>query len=292
VNASATVFGFGSLWVPIYASPHGWLVRIDTATNRISSRIAVGESPDSVAIVGGSVWVANSDGDASRTYTGQNTLSRVDPGTNRVVETTKVEVGGPIAGGLGAVWVMTHEPGNGNGTLHKVNAGNGRVDRAFPLSGIPEVACDALWTIDSIAGPNVPAATIVSVIDPTSGRRLGRWPLEAGGATLAEGPAGKCVAIWSPADTTVGTAIGEVSVDGVSRISPIIAARIVVVDGAFWSVTGDGLVQMVDEDGSPISPATALPAETLEGGAWQFLHAGGAYWVVGASAMFRVQLAG
>jgi hypothetical protein len=92
-NAQAAVAGFGSLWIPFYASPRGWLVRIDIATRRVVARIHVGESPDSVAIVGNDVWVANTIGDASRAFSGQNTLSRIDPATNRVVQVVHSRTG-------------------------------------------------------------------------------------------------------------------------------------------------------------------------------------------------------
>jgi YVTN family beta-propeller protein len=65
--------------------------------NEISDTIAVGDAPASIAVDGNAVWVANR---------GDGTVSRIDPGTGRVVRTIKVGKGvDGVAAGEGAVWV-------------------------------------------------------------------------------------------------------------------------------------------------------------------------------------------
>jgi YVTN family beta-propeller protein len=89
----------GSAWVS--APLDDVVVRVDTATNRVVGRVAVGRGPAGVAAGGGAVWVASQlDG----------TVSRIDPATGRV--TDRITVGGRpselfFAGG--SLWVTVDE---------------------------------------------------------------------------------------------------------------------------------------------------------------------------------------
>ena len=97
-GSAGIAVGAGAVWV---ANPVDDTVsRVDPATNRVTDRIAVGDTPLAVAYGDGSVWVANrADG----------TVSRIDPATNSVVTTIDV---GPspdhIAVGASGVWVTVH----------------------------------------------------------------------------------------------------------------------------------------------------------------------------------------
>ena len=90
--------GFGSVWVTV----NGALVRLDPATGSLVARIDVGGRPWGVAAGGGAVWVANETG---------GTVSRIDPGTNAIVWSARLDqdplpstnpVG--VAFGGGSVW--------------------------------------------------------------------------------------------------------------------------------------------------------------------------------------------
>jgi DNA-binding beta-propeller fold protein YncE len=96
---------FGSLWVPNIAD--GTISRIDLQTGQVVSTIRIGRSdeppdrsnvsPFSVAAGGGSVW-------ATRDLNDRYAVVRVDPGTNRVVESFRVDPAPyALAWGAGAV---------------------------------------------------------------------------------------------------------------------------------------------------------------------------------------------
>jgi hypothetical protein len=292
VNAYSTAFGFGSLWVPIDEAPHGWLLRIDATTNKLVARIPVGQSPGSVGIADRSVWVANDNGDGRTTFAGQNTLTRIDPATNRVVDTIEVEVGGPIAAGFGAIWVMGDQDGDGNGVLRRLNAETGRLTATFALSGEPVVSCDALWTIDTVIGTGTSEVSVVSQVDPKTGRRIHRWPIIAGGAGVPQDAAAGCVSIAVPEDNPLTSEIAAVSLqEGIESPGPTIPTPVQVVGGALWSVTPDGVVQAMDRLNQPTGTETKLPQPATDYGSWRFLHVEGAYWVVGQNGAFRVGLA-
>lgn len=281
VNASSTAVGFGSIWVPIYASPHGWLIRIEPATHRVIARIPVGESPDSVAISGGSVWVGNTIGDGSRPFAGQNTLSRIDPNTNRVVGTIRVEVGGPIVGGFGAVWVMGFESRNGKSILRKIDARSGRTLAVWALSGQPRVGCDSLWMLDVVTDASAPAVTTVSRIDPLSGRRTAQWTLPAAAAEFPVEVPGGCYAVWNQEGPPARGVIAKIDPDhGVRRASDLLPTLVRVISGRFWSMSVDGVGQPLSEDGTPTGPAIALPPDSMGTGDWMLLSIGGSYYVV------------
>ena len=105
----------GAVWV---ATPEGRVDCIDPRRNRLTARIRVrGRGPSKIAFGFGSVWVLTPLvrlGRPSGTL-----LSRIDPRTNRVVDTTSLAgPAGEITPGDGAVWVSA-----------------GRVDAVDPRSG-------------------------------------------------------------------------------------------------------------------------------------------------------------
>jgi streptogramin lyase len=95
-RALALAFGQGSLWV---ATDNNELLKISPYTIVTSDLIKVGKSPRSIAIGEGAVWTLNA---------GDESVSRVDPKTNKVASTIKIGapvVGGQIAAGEGSVWI-------------------------------------------------------------------------------------------------------------------------------------------------------------------------------------------
>jgi YVTN family beta-propeller protein len=76
--------GGGAIWV---ANANNKSVsRIDPQSNAVIATIAVGGFPGSIAIGHGAVWVANGEGCWGCSY---GTISRIEPGTNKVVQTLK-----------------------------------------------------------------------------------------------------------------------------------------------------------------------------------------------------------
>src|SRR5689334_8008048 len=77
------------------APPNQAAVRL--TPDQLVAKIPVGSSPHRLAVGDGMVWVANS---------GTNTVSRIDPETNEVVDTIVVgQAPVSISVGEGAVWV-------------------------------------------------------------------------------------------------------------------------------------------------------------------------------------------
>ena len=85
-------FGFGSVWVADAGT--GSLIRVDTATNAIVARIAVGGAR-AVAAGAGAVWTANP---------AEDRVLRIDPATNSVVASIFVQQAATIAAGAEGVW--------------------------------------------------------------------------------------------------------------------------------------------------------------------------------------------
>lgn len=95
-KALAIAFGQSALWV---GTENNELLKISPYTVVTNEIIKVGKSPRSIAIGEGAVWTLN---------VGDATISRVDPKTNKVVNTIKLGVpitAGQIAVGEGSVWV-------------------------------------------------------------------------------------------------------------------------------------------------------------------------------------------
>lgn len=95
-KALAMAFGQSALWI---VTDNNELLKVSPYTVVTSEIIKVGKSPRSVAIGEGAVWTLNA---------ADGTISRVDPKTNKVVNTIKLGMpltGGQIAAGEGSIWV-------------------------------------------------------------------------------------------------------------------------------------------------------------------------------------------
>ena len=93
-GAAGLAAGHGSVWVVAPNTRKLW--RVDLGTSSMSAVIELGHNPVAVAVAGGAVWVATSDG-----Y-----VLRIDPSRNRIA--AQIEVGGSptaLAAGDGTIWV-------------------------------------------------------------------------------------------------------------------------------------------------------------------------------------------
>jgi YVTN family beta-propeller protein len=149
---------------------HVW--RIDTATNRVTAIINVGQFPRSLAVGGNALWVCSRD-DAQG-------LWRIDTETNQVV--AKVGVTGGVApcGGVsvasdGAVWVINWNDATDENTLVRVDPDANIVTDSIPLgTGVAfgfVSQTSAIWAVSSTHN------TLLRV-DPQKHRLVGQLKLD------------------------------------------------------------------------------------------------------------------
>jgi len=113
-----------TLWVSAFRT--GEVVRVDTATQKVTDRIAVGAGTEGVAEAFGSVWVVAQD---------DGLLARIDPATRKIVQ--KVEVGKGVrlvVPGADALW-LDDQPG---GTVVRVDPQSYTVKRSGHICDAPE----------------------------------------------------------------------------------------------------------------------------------------------------------
>ncbi|MBC5823366.1 MAG: nuclear transport factor 2 family protein [Candidatus Eremiobacteraeota bacterium] len=81
---SGLAFGFGSVWVPL-CETHPSLARVDSATNAVVALLPIAPalSEGGITTSGDSVWMATGDG----------TLARIDPKTNRIRQRISISRG-------------------------------------------------------------------------------------------------------------------------------------------------------------------------------------------------------
>jgi hypothetical protein len=289
-EATQAIVGFGSIWVPQLDQPHGWVVRIGASSGRVEARIAVGAAPGSLAIAEGSVWIANTLGGAGPSA-GANTLSRIDPISNRVIATVRVDVGGPIAAGFGAIFV----PGLGTdgAPLRKVDAKANKVVATFALAGVPAIACGALWTTQTLVRDRVPYPAMISRIDPETGARTAFLVVTEGSAPPVEA-GGSCLALTGPnsaSEEPTESWIGKLDRSGKSiQRSPRVAFRTSIMAGKLWIRRLGGLVQRIDVQGTPNGQLIKLPSEEASTGNWTIVTVDDWLWVVGPRSAARIRL--
>ncbi len=151
-TAGAALDG-GSLWLA--STPLAAVLRVDTATKRVTGRVSVGNQPAGLAIGAGAVWVADSI---------DNTVARIVPaGAGAVTDTIPLGNGaGPIAVGAGAVWVANRR----DGTVSRIDPATRSVNTVIPVGQLPSgitVGAGAVWVANSLSGT-------VSRIDPRTNR--------------------------------------------------------------------------------------------------------------------------
>jgi hypothetical protein len=137
--------GFGAAWVTLPESAE--VVRVDLATNRVSTTINVGEGPRAIEVADGRVWVSDA---------GDGTVAVIDPKTNRaslvdIDRTSQSDVLSAIATGTGGrLWVVDMH-GNRLIELDARDATRAS-DRPVPASGtVAAVAVldGGVWLLDA-----------------------------------------------------------------------------------------------------------------------------------------------
>ena len=160
VPCSGAAFGFSSVWIPLCENGKGTSVaRIDAATNRVAATlpIAPANSEGGIAVSRDSVWMA----------TGDTTLSRIDPASDKVRQRVTVPPGSqnPVyADGL--VWITS----KASNLVTAVDAAHGHVVARVRVPGGPHfvgAGGSAIWTIGQNDG-------VVTRIDPRAKRVVAR----------------------------------------------------------------------------------------------------------------------
>jgi len=105
--------GLGSVWVVNRGKKTGTVSRIDPRTVALLAAIPAGQHPLFMAVCEDGVWVSNGE-----------TVSRIDPATNRVAEVVKVPfLCRKLACGFGAVWATKAPQHARDGSLVRIPRG-------------------------------------------------------------------------------------------------------------------------------------------------------------------------
>jgi YVTN family beta-propeller protein len=211
-----------------------------------AASVAVGTSPSAVAVGEGSIWVASADAE---------TVSRIDPGDQRVTQTIPVghsPQGVAVAGGF--VWVS-----NGlDGTVSQIDPriGGGKVIQEVRVGNQPTAVVadgDAVWVANSTDGT-------VSRIDAGTGKVGGPFKIGGGADAIAVGEG----AVWvvsersatvTSLDPKTGEALEQISV-GQGPTAVAVGA------GAVWVAnTLDGTVSKLDPARGAVAATVPLGRE-------------------------------
>jgi YVTN family beta-propeller protein len=132
----------------------------------------VGTGPNAIATGSGGVWVANTD---------DNSVSRVDPDTNAVVQTISVgNQPSAVAVGDGFVWVAN----TGDGTVSQIDPGTNKVVRTIRQVGNQPVG--VAYGEGGVWVSNASDKTVVR-IDPISAKVAAPIPVASGADAVAVG---------------------------------------------------------------------------------------------------------
>ena len=239
----------------------------------VIARVTVGGSPSDVAIAPNGVWVTNWL---------DNTLSRIDPATSKVLQTLTLTLPGnagpeAIAFGDGSLWVTTTEYDDSDnllaGSLERVNPTTGQQQATIPIGKGAydvEVSPGAVWV--TALGDNAlvrvdTATNTVAATIPVPGGPVG--VAFGAGSLWVSSDDGK-VARIDPATNSIGTTISTQDTGGFVAFG----------GGAVW-VTNGGHEGQADGRLTRIDPATngVTASVTVGSWPWRLAYAGGSVWV-------------
>jgi hypothetical protein len=178
--------GVNSLWVIVpstggppteNATVYGRLERISETTGRIVETSAVGGYPQSLAIAGSSVWVANAADDPSLHYADENTLLELSPPDYRVTQDfgqqNIVGLDANVSADASGVWDIDAV----GTTTSLVTFGSGTQKVLGSLAGYP-VAIEACSSRLYVATTNDEGSTDIDLVSAESGLLERTWTLQ------------------------------------------------------------------------------------------------------------------
>jgi YVTN family beta-propeller protein len=156
----------GAVWVPNSGGGGDSVTRIDPHTNRLSGRpITTGASPQSLAVGGGSLWVANHDA---------LTVTRIDQASGKVVADIPVpSEPHRVAYGAGAAWVGNWH----DNSVSRIDPATNRVvGSPIPIgshhAGNLVVGAGGVWVTSDYRVDGAPEDVVVVRIDPHTNRAV------------------------------------------------------------------------------------------------------------------------
>jgi DNA-binding beta-propeller fold protein YncE len=155
----------GAVWVTNSGGGGDSVARIDPQTSRVAGRpVRTGASPQSLAVGGGSLWVANHDA---------RTVTRVDQASGRVVADIPVpSEPHRVAYGAGAVWVGNWH----DNSVSRIDPTTNRVvGSPIPIgfhAGNLAVGAGGVWVTSDYRVDAAPEDVVVVRIDPQTNRAV------------------------------------------------------------------------------------------------------------------------
>jgi YVTN family beta-propeller protein len=202
----------------------------------VQAAIRVGRAPGAVLVAGGSVWVANS---------GDGTVSRIDPATNRVIATIDV-IGHPtqLTADSPWVWVATREG------LRRIDPASNLVVQTLPLPvNVGDVLAAGGWLWVALDDGTVWR------LDPADGGVLASIPVASRGASVLASGGGRLWAANRDMLVAIDPRRATVTDRFIDNCCQGRLTDLALVDGGAWKV-----VWKVDSKGAvfriPVDPPT------------------------------------
>jgi DNA-binding beta-propeller fold protein YncE len=156
----------GAVWVPNSGGGGDSVARIDPQTNRLAGRpVRTGASPQSLAVGGGSLWVANHDA---------GTVTRIEQASGKVLADIAVpSEPHRVAYGAGAVWVGNWH----DNSVSRIDPATNRVVGSpipigFHHAGNLVVGAGSVWVTSDYRVDAAPEDVVVVRIDPKVNRAV------------------------------------------------------------------------------------------------------------------------
>ena len=233
VSAAAVVVIMVIVALIILAQTHNPNVATTGQTqNPNVATIPVEAFPANIAVGEGAVWVANKR---------HGSVSRIDPGTRKVITIKVGQTPSGVAVGEGAVWAAN----NGDDTVSRIDPATNRVKATIPVEALPAgvaVGEGAVWVVS-----NGPTPGIVSRIDPATNRVVATIPVESRPQNVAVGAGYVWVANGGHEGSRIDPASNRVAAGFTAFPQAGLPSGVAVGAGYVWVAnTGDNTVSLIN----------------------------------------------
>ena len=231
----------------------GSLVGLDAASGEVRSRTPLGSTPTAVTAGEGAVWVLDAD---------DQTVSRVEPGSQAIATFGIGSTPTDLAAGAGALWVGSGGVRESAQSASSVTVGLARVDPA---------------TRTVRARVRLPAARTI------------------GSNTVEDHVAVEPDAVWTIAPDGALVRIEPRTNRVVARVRGLRAQAVGAGEGQVWALSGDGTIARIDRETNTIAAkgridASAVASLAVGGGsAWVTAPADGTVWRVDGGSRLRMR---
>lgn len=297
-GSAAMAAGEGSLWVASQGGPtpgptNGELFQINPTTGQAVRSWPVGNDPVALAVMGSSVWVANSTGGESAPDPDANSILQFAVDGAGLINHYSVPGLQGIVAAVTNPWVVAQPPGQDSTDVIRLTST--ALTHLATLPGIPSAGIT--WEGAAACGGSVYVASVLDTQGSdvhiarllTGGTAAATWTFGPGTAALTCAGTEAVAAVANPESGGFHLLSGSES-SATSPFGPRTASSIVSLGAQIWAVVpGVSFSYVTAFDYKTREPAPGVGQTMRVGDARLITAAGGYLWVASSTELYKIE---